>query len=202
MKSFNRNTMVILSALIMSGCSLLSPVANKTPSKFMVDKVPANIPVKRPHAATILVAIPETRSIYNTTQIAYTRKPYQIEYLSQNEWAETPVQMLQPALVQTLQNTHYFHAVITPPSLDHYEYTLNTQIVAYQEDFTYRMPLFIMTVRAQLSRTSVNQVVATKEFTVEEPIPQGTPYGAVLAANHANEKILAEIARFCLEKLR
>jgi cholesterol transport system auxiliary component len=193
--------LVTASVCMFSGCSLLSPVPNVPPKKFLVDTVPGKLPVKRSRAATLMVATPETSSIYNTNQMAYTQKPYQIEYYSQNEWAETPIQMLQPLLVQTMENMHFFRAVITTPSLNHYDYMLNTQLLVFKEDLTWRVPRFEMVMRAQISRSSVNQVVATKDFSVSEPVPSGTPYGGVMAANRATEKILAEIARFCVERI-
>jgi len=194
-----RHSVITLAALALTSCSLLSPVANKTPNKFVLDRAPLHISSRASHTSTLMVSVPVARQIYDTTQMAYTKKAYQIEYFSQNQWAEAPAQMLQPLLVKALQSTHHFHAIIVPPTLDHYEYSLDTQLLKFEEDFTYRIPRFNMTMRAQLSRTSVNQVVATREFSVSEEIPQATPYGGVIAANRASERILAEITRFCLE---
>lgn len=197
-----KNILIILCVFMLSACSLLSPVKTDTANKFILNKVPEVVPTKKMHSAILLVAAPETRPIFNTTQMAYTIKPYEIAYFSQNQWAETPAEMLQPLLVQTLQNTHHFKAIATPPYNGHFDYVLNTQILELTQDFTHRVPMLVMTVRAQINRISTNEIIATKQFSFTQPIPQGTPYGGVYAANNAAAFILERIAAFCLEKIR
>lgn len=107
--------LMILSFIILSGCSMLAPVKPEQTSNYVLNRVPSNIPHKSGHGGTILVLQPDTRPVYNTTRMAYTDKPYQVAYFGQNEWAETPSQMLQPLIMQTLQNTHHYHAVVSPP---------------------------------------------------------------------------------------
>ena len=85
-------------------------------------------PKKYMRPKILLISVPETIPVYNTTEMAYMIKPYQIAYFSLNQWAETPAEMLQPLLVQTLQNTHHFKAIVTPPYSGHFDYVLNTQI--------------------------------------------------------------------------
>ena len=58
---------------------------------------------------TLLINIPTTSAAYNTTQMVYSQQPYQLNYFAKNSWVDSPPQMLQPLLVQTLQ--HSFHAV-------------------------------------------------------------------------------------------
>lgn len=202
MSKLIRNTITILSIFMLAGCSLLSPVKVDTQNKFILNKVPDVVPARNTHSTILLVSAPEARPILNTTQMAYTIKPYQISYFSQNQWAETPGEMLQPLLVQTLQNTHYFKAIVTPPYIGHYDYTLNTQILELMQDFTHRTPTLIMTVRAQIIRFSNNQIIGTKQFSVTLPIPQGSPYGGVYAANYASALILERISVFCLDKIQ
>src|SRR5579863_6715718 len=100
-------------ALTLSSCSLFSPVNLSKDSTYMLNAAPQLSHKKRMHSITLLVLTPETRPAYNTTQMAYSIKPYQVGYFSQNQWAETPSQMIQPLMVQTLQSAHYFHAVVT-----------------------------------------------------------------------------------------
>src|SRR5690606_37663943 len=101
-----------------------------------------------------------------------------------------PVQMLQPLLVQTLQNTHSFRSVVTPPYSGHFDYVLNTQLLELKQDFTRRTPVLVMTVNAQLYKVSSQQIIAARQFNAEVMIPYGTPYGGVFAANYAASYIL------------
>jgi len=187
---------------MLTGCSFFSPVKVDASNKYVINKMPCFVPTKQKRAIVLLVTKPEVRAIYNTTLMAYTIKPYQISYYSLNQWAETPDEMFQPLLVQTMQNTHHFKAVVTPPYNGIYDYELNTEILSLLQDYTCRMPVFVMTVRAQIIKTSRNRVIATRQFTVVQPLPQRSPYGGVFAANAATAHILERMAVFSMESIR
>src|SRR5262245_43432456 len=78
--------------LFISGCSLFSPNVTCT-NKYLLTCVP-NVPVRKTSSLSLLVEVPSARPVYNTTQMAYTVRPYVISYYGKNEWAETPAQML------------------------------------------------------------------------------------------------------------
>ena len=201
MTIFMRNLLVAMSSVILSGCSLLSPVKSEPENTYVLTSIPAYTVARRTHPITLLVMPPDTNPAYNTTQMAYTVKPYQIAYFAQNRWAETPSQMLQPLMVQTLQNTRYFHAVVTPPYAGRYQYMLSTHILKLQQDYTRRPAVLQLTLRAQLSRVTTNQIMATKQFSVVEPLWQKSPYGGVIAANRATATMLKHLSDFCLENV-
>lgn len=113
--NFLQRSVILLSVLTLSACSLIMPAKANVQNKYLINKLPDNVPVKKTHSVIVLIAVPTSRPIYNTTQMAYTLKPYQISYFSENEWAETPAEMLQPLLVQTFQDTNYFREIVTPP---------------------------------------------------------------------------------------
>src|SRR3990167_9175906 len=152
---------LLLSMMILSSCSLLAPVKLESETSYLLNTVPYPIKARQSQSITLFVSPPETVPAYNTTKMAYTVIPYQIAYFTKNRWAETPSQMLQPLIVQTLQNTGYFHAVVTPPFIGGYDYALNTQILVLQQNFTYKPARVQLTVRAQLSKIATNQVIAT-----------------------------------------
>jgi hypothetical protein len=68
--------------------------------------------------------------------MAYTVKPYQLAYYRDNQWAETPAQMIQPLLVRTLQQTGFFQAILSPPDSGHASYALRTEIMELTQDYT------------------------------------------------------------------
>lgn len=186
-------TFILLSLFLLSSCSLFSPITLDT-KKFLLDKIPTQFPPKPTHAPTIVVLKPETKAVYNTTQMAYSVQPHQIDFFSKNEWGETPAQMLQPLLIETLQKTHYFHAVVTPSTLTNNAYFLKTQILELNQDYTVNPAILRLTLLVQIYQAATNQVIASKEFSISEPIVQKTPYGGVIAANCATRKMLREIA--------
>jgi cholesterol transport system auxiliary component len=194
---------IFIFIFLLSGCSLLSPVTASKNSTYMLNAYPRVLSKKQHHSSsTLLVTMPEARPAYNTRQMAYTLKPYQIAYFAYHQWAETPSQMLEPLLVESLQNTQHFHAVVTPPYAGHYDYVLNTQILTLQQDFTHYPALLHFAIRLQLMRTTTNQVIAIKEFAVRLPISKKTPYSGVIAANAASAILLKKIAKFCVQHTR
>ncbi|OGT41688.1 MAG: hypothetical protein A3F42_03025 [Gammaproteobacteria bacterium RIFCSPHIGHO2_12_FULL_37_34] len=195
-----RMILILFFFVLLVGC--LPPVKLESESNYILNT--RSYQVKKSHQnrpITLYVSLPETVPAYNTTQMAYTIKPYQIAYFAKNRWAETPSQMLQPLIVQSLQNTGYFHAIVTPPFVGNYHYTLNTQILQLQQNFIYHPGMVQLTVRVQLSQTATGQVIATKQFSIFEPIRQRTPYGGVVAANRATGKLLTQLTEFCLQEI-
>lgn len=190
----------ILAVMMVSSCTLLSREDIKI-EKEILNKTPLDLPQQETHAATLLVLPPETERIYDTTQMAYLVQPYQVDYFSQHEWGATPSQMLHPLLVRTLEDTHYFSAILTPPYSGRYSYSLRTQILELTQDFTSEPATLRLSLRIQLSDGTANRIVATREISLREPMPQRTPYAGVAAANDATVKALREVAKFVLEKM-
>lgn len=189
--------LILVCVFALPGC--LSPVKTESTDTYVLNTIPCNVPKKATRPITILVLQPETRPIYNTTQMAYTVKPFQVSFFAKNQWAETPSQMFLPLIVQTLQNTHAFHAVVTPPYTGRYSYLLTTQILQLQQNFLRCPDTVEVGLRAQITRASTNQIVASKQFSVSVPIQHKTPYSGVIAANKATAIVLAELANFTLQ---
>lgn len=195
-----RIIILLLSVWMLTSCSLLSPVP--TPANtYVLNTIPCNVSKHRTHSTILLVLPTESRPIYNTTLMAYSKSPYAISYFSVNEWAETPAQMLQPLIIQTLQDTHYFRAVVGTNEGGRADYQLSTQLLRLKQDFMTHPSVVRLGVRAQLSRVG-GRIIATKDFCAVVPVPQETPYGGVIAANKATACVLAQIAEFCVHKMR
>jgi cholesterol transport system auxiliary component len=200
MKSdLTRMTMVAVCLSLCSGCALLSPVKIGT-QKNVLNKVPIDVPSEKTRPATLLVLAPKTNVIYDTTQMAYTTEAYQIGYFSQNEWAETPSQMIQPLIVQTIRNTGFFSEVVSPPHFGRHTFALRTEIQELKQDFTSDPATLQLAMRFDLSREATNKVNATKELSVQEPMREKTPHAGVVAANDAMAKLLRELAKFIVDK--
>jgi cholesterol transport system auxiliary component len=189
---------LIACVVLFSGCTLFSPV-NIDTKKNVLNNIPRDFPSERTHSATLLVLIPETIPAYATTQMAYSTQAYQIAYFTKNEWAETPSQMIQPLIVQTLRNTHYFSEVLSPPYFGHHTFGIRTEILELKQDFTSEPAMLQLAMRISLRREATNQVVATKELSVRQPMQERNPYAGVVAANEVMPILLRELAKFVLE---
>jgi len=182
----------------LTSCSVFSPVKMNPQTTYVINALPKPSIKKSSRHVTLLVTLPETNPLYGSREMAYTNSPYQIAYFAKNIWAEQPSEMIYPLLVQTLQNTRHFHAVVTISSAVNYEYVLTTQIQQLLQDYTDGTPRVYLTVRAQLIHAATNRVIATKEITIVEYFPQRTPFSGVVAANRATEKMLQHLTKFCV----
>ena len=190
----------LLACLVfLSGCTLFSPI-NMDTKKNVLNAIPLDLPSEATHSATLLVLTPEAMPAYAGTQMAYSTQTYQIAYFAKNEWAEPAPQMIQPLIVQTLRNTHYFGEVLSPPYFGRFSFELRSEILEIKQDFTSEPAVFKLAVRFSLSRASTNQVIATKDLSVSQPMAEKSPYAGVVAANEAMPKLLRDLAKFVIEK--
>jgi len=192
---------LLIAFILLSGCNFLSPVPVEVKNKYVLNTLPQPTIKKSHRRMTLLVATPGTNSLYNTQQIAYSIQPYQIGYFAKNTWISRPAEMLQPLMIQSLQNTHYFHAVIGPSVTGRYEYILNTQIEELLQDYTHVTGFLRLTVRAEIIRASDGEIIASKQFVIAEPILQKSPYCGVFAANQATKEMLRQLTQFCLKNI-
>ncbi len=193
--------LTLIIPFLLSACTMFSPVKVEQTNSYVLNTLPHPIVKKPAHRMTMMVMEPEASAIYDTTQMAYSLRPHQVAYFAKHAWANTPPEMLQFLLMQTLQNTHYFYAVGLPTTIGHFDYVLNTQLMQFEQRFYMNTSDVIIVIRAQMTNASNNRVIAAKQFTVIERAPESTPYGGVVAANRAAAKILAEVANFCVHKL-
>lgn len=167
----------------------------------MLSEVPADVPHERRHAATLLVPQPYSRPAYDTTRMAYSARLYQIAYFRDNEWAETPAQMIHPLLVRALQLTGFFRAILTPPATGPAGYTLRSEVVELVQDYTVSPPALRLALRLQMLGAS-GRPVAGDDITVHETMREATPYAGVIAANEALTKALRRATRFVVDSAR
>lgn len=191
-------TIIIFLAQLLTGCTWFFGEKKETPTTYVLNRIPCDVPQKRTRGLILLVATPDARPLLNSTHIFYSKKAYQIAYFSHNEWIETPAQMLQPLIIKTLQNTNYFHMVVTPPYLGTYNYILNTQIMQLIMDYTTCPGIVRISMRAQLVNPVTNKIVASRDICATHPILLQTPYGSVFATNLAVIDLLNQLALFVL----
>lgn len=158
------------------------------------------VPKSGSHPISLLVLQPETGPLYNSVEMAYSLYPYQVDYFVKNQWAEPPVQMLHPLILQTLENSHYF-SVVTAASNTKYDYILATQLMDLRQVF-HRCGSFIsLRMCAQLINNDTNEIIAVKQFCVTEKAPCCNPYGGVIAANRATSRLLAQLVPFVIHRI-
>lgn len=192
---------LLFSLLLLQTCSVFSPVKVEPNNIFVLNKIPY-VAVKRSSTSiNLLVTQASSNPLYNSSAMAYSIAPYQVNYFALNSWATPPAQMINSTLVQTLQNTHYFHSVSGAPAVGQYDYILNVQLVELRQEFCKSSSQVHLTLLVQLINMENARIIATKRFSIVEPTTQKTPFGGVAAANRATAKLLKRITEFCINRI-
>lgn len=142
----------------------------------------------------LLVNVPRARAGFDTPQMAYLLRPYEVMYYANHQWADTPARMLAPLLVRALERTGRWGAVAGIPSPVRGDYRLDTELLAAQQEFFQKPSLFRLALRVQLVSQHEPRILGTREFEAIEPAPSEDAYGGVLAANRAVASVLDQVA--------
>lgn len=186
-------------ALGLAACALGPPEPPTATS--LLDQLPGEVPRRARSAATLLVYPPEGRPGIDTTRMAYTLRPHHFAYFTQNQWAETPPQMLQPLLLRTLEATGAFAIVMGPPNQGTPTLALRTEVTELVQDFSEDPPVLRLALRVRVSDPAGNRVLGAREIVLREPLREKASAAGVQAANTALATALREVAAFVLEQL-
>jgi len=186
---------IALASLLLGGCSVLQPAkpVNMASYALGVQFEPA---VASAGGLTVLVSAPIAQPGFNSQHMIYIKRPHELEYFSQNQWVDSPARMLAPLLIQALEHSGKYRAVIQARTAAMADLRLDTEIIRMQHEFLTSPSQAHLTVRAQLIDIQAKKVLATREFDVMEAAPSDDPYGGVIATNRAVKKILQQIADF------
>lgn len=192
-------SLLLASLFLLGGCSSLQPLKSTDLNTYALEAqlTPASTTTGD---LTLLVSTPSARSGYDSARMIYLKKPHEIEYFAQNQWVDNPARMLAPLLVQALESTAKYRAVITARSAATADLRLDTEIIRLQHEFLTLPSQVHITVRAQLLDLRNKTVLATREFDVLEAASSDDPYGGVLATNRAVKTMLQQIAEFSAQE--
>jgi len=196
-----KKMMILGFSFFFSGCSLFLPVSTPIHQHYMLEQLPSVSPHFSRHPKILMIMFPQTNPAYDTNQIAYASQKWQINYFSKNAWAMKPADMFYILMIQTLQQSKHFRAVIGPAFVGHQDVILNTWIMELREDTTQPLPTFNISLQAVLTDATTNQIIATKNFHEEIPLSNSSVQSAVNAANQAVAIILRKLSQFCVTKI-
>ncbi|MCB1827745.1 MAG: membrane integrity-associated transporter subunit PqiC [Coxiellaceae bacterium] len=191
-------TIVVIS-LFLTGC--FGPVKSPTVQTFTINSRPYINSVHRNKRITVMVTTPTASPGYETSQMIYNKQRYELNHFTKNKWAGPPAEMLNPLLVQALQDTGYFHAVVsTPISVDR-NLRIKTNLLELRQDFTVTPSRLRMAIQVDLVNDETNKVINSRVFSTSIPTLCDTPYGGVIAANRASQALMRQIAYFTVDNL-
>ena len=198
--SFERFRRFCAAALLtlVSSCGLLHPVATPRPDLYSLDGAPRTAAQVAPLTAPILiVSSPHAAAGFDSSRIIYTRALHQLEYFAHSEWVDPPARMLAPLVVAAIEDTGAFHAVIAAPIAATGDMRLDIEIIRLQHEFASTPSRAHFTLRAYIVDNTTRRVRAWREFDASVPATSEDTYGGVVAANHAVQVVLEDLAAFC-----
>ena len=195
-----------ISVVILGGCGSILPKAPIQPTLYVLNTVPRlaappppSATQSRLSAPTLTVSTPIAAAGFGSTHIVYQRQAYELEHFAVNQWVDTPVQMLTPLIVRTLETSGAFRAVLRGSTAALSELRLDTELVRLQQEFQTSPSRVRLTLRAVMVDAATRRVLASREFEASIPSPSEDPAGGVVAANLAVENVLAQLSKFCAE---
>jgi cholesterol transport system auxiliary component len=183
--------------VLVAGCAGMLATEVEAPATYLLDARPADPRERPPRDLVLAISLPRARAGYDTAQIAYVRRPYELEYFAKSRWVDTPMRMLAPLLTRALEQSGGFRAVVQAPSGVPADLRLDTELVRLQQDFRTQPSRVELALRAQLVDARSRRVLAEMEFEEVEAAPSEDAYGGVIAANRALARLLTRLAEFC-----
>lgn len=190
---------LMIVSICLSSCALLMP-ASASNIKYYTITTPAmvaSMPVRHGGGPSLLVLPPVTIPELSTEKMCYVIIPHQIDYFAKNQWIAPPSQMLMPLITQTINRTNAFAAVVSSPFVGNVDYRLNTELLAFQQEFLTKPSEFHMILSAQIINANNDRIIASSKFETMVRARTDNPYGGVMAATEATDIVLARLAGFC-----
>ena len=190
--------MVSFTLLLLIGACSLGPTQTTTPRTYFLNP---EISWKNPHGygerigtTVLLVTLPKAQAGFDTARMVYLLRPYEVNYYAVNQWADTPARLLHRIMVENLDKTGLWSTVLQTPGTIPAQYRLDSDNLVLEQQFFSHPSRVRLALRAQIVDVKKQTILATQYFYVFEVAASDDPYGGVLAANRAAEKLLIEMA--------
>jgi cholesterol transport system auxiliary component len=195
----------LLLLLFASSCVLGLSENNAARTYFLSPNVSwPKPPNDHQHVETVVLLIspPKAQAGFDTAQMIYLLRPYEIKYYAFSQWADTPAHLLQRILIENFDKAGLWSAVLSAPSLLPAQYRLDTDNLILEQQFFSAPSRIRFALRAQIVDLKKPVIIASRRFELFETAPSDDPYGGVQAANRAVEKLVTQIAEWLAENLR
>lgn len=193
-----RTSLILLLSTLLAGCAPFQSAQLANPTLYVLEAKPLAKVARVKRELVLEVAGPRAWPGFDTTQMIYVQRPYELDRFATNQWVDTPSRMLAPLLVRALEQTGSFKAVVPSPSVVPADVRVDVELIRLQQNFATRPSRVELTLRVQLIDVRAKRVLAARSFDEAENAPTDDPYGGVIAANLALQRVLEQVADFCV----
>ena len=197
----NKFALIVLACVT---CLLIacSPVKTVVTNQYKLDAFSEKQLTNKISPQSILITTPEAVAGYQTNEMIYVQKLFELNNFAHSAWISPPADMLYPLIVQSVQRSGYFYAVASSPNSEHTDYRLDTQLIKLQQNFLTKPSKIDFVVKVVLTNTKDNRVVASRMIAQHITCSHESPYGGVLAANLATKQFTAELSNFIVQQVK
>ncbi len=183
-------------ALCLSACASLLPTPPAPPTLHLLIGGPTAVPLPQaPTPASLRINPPRAVAGFDSRRIVYLREPYRLDYFAKHEWVDTPARMLAPLLLSAWEAGGRYRVVLGGHSAGSAEFSLDTELIRLQQDFSQSPSQVRLTLRASLLDNTSRRVLASREFDARVAAPSDDAGGGVIAANLAVQQVSNEMVR-------
>lgn len=192
----------VVAALLLGGCLGLAP--NETAQVYVLTPKTTFDPGRPPVGWQMLVEEPLAQAGFDSARIAVRKSPIELDYLADATWSDTAPAMVQDLLVDSFDSSDRIQAV-SPDALGlRADYTLKSEIRAFQAEFPYGYEdrtdaVARVRIAVRIARTVDREIVASETFEAEARITEGGTPGIVAAFDAALGKVLRDVVQYALE---
>lgn len=189
-----KKIIVIVSIFLLSGCtSLLSPVSQPPTKMYLLSVGHAqHAPTKNNQGKVLLVSMPSAPVWLNTNKMAYQLQPNQIDYFAYHQWVATPAELLQPLIIEKLQQTHRYRAVLSSTT-EAIDQRLDVRVLAMQQEFFVHPSVYKMSWQVTLTDVHTQHIIFSKVLTAKVSATADNPDAGALAADKAVGILLSKL---------
>lgn len=187
-------------SLLLSGCTGIAQPTVINQATYVLESQRKVMQSSLKRNLVLAVSEPQARPGFDTAKIVYVQKPHELNYFVTSYWADTPARMLEPLLIQAMEQTGSFRAIVQSADAVSADVRLDTELVRLQHDFTAQPSQILISLRAQLIDVHNNRVLAATRIEETENASSENAYGGVIAANRALQRVLDQLAYFCVNE--
>lgn len=187
---------IAVGVLSLAGCSVFGPVKNPPVATYTLTVKNNQAPTVNSQRPSLLVAAPVASPGYEESDMVYVTKPYQLSHYANSRWIAAPADMLAPLIMQNLRASGCLRAVVVPPFAGNTDLTLNTQVLALQQEFLGYQNQERLSLAVTLVDSTSQRIIAQRRFECVVPAYPKNPYAGVVAANQATAEVLQQVTAF------
>jgi cholesterol transport system auxiliary component len=131
----------------------------------------------------------------------YVEQDHRLDAFAFHRWADSPANMLEPLLVQALENSGLFSAVAHDATGVRSALRLDSEVIRLQQNFGPSDSEVELAMRFTLVDESAGRLVANRVMTFREAAGEKSPYGGVVAANRAVDRMLSALQAFMRQEI-